>query len=420
MTLSVFVFVFCLILSTAVFAENITITLWDILTESEALTPALKDAIARFEEDHPNVKINHIPTQNDDYKTKLRIAMGANNEPDIFMTWGSESLKMYIDEGKVYNLSSHMKEGWLDNFAATALDLGTFNGDCYGIPVQGITPALLWYRTDIFEKYNLKAPETYEELLTVVKILKSSGITPFALANKTMWTGMEYYMYLIDRIGGAEAFPKALNRKGAFNDEPFIETGRRIQELVNMGAFPEGVNGLDENAGQSRMLLYTDKAAMYLIGTWSYGIMKQENEAILDKLDLINFPAIEGGKGDPSNLMGASGSNFYSIASSSKHKKEAVEFLKYLSDAKMAQAVLNSGNMTAVAGVKDLITDPFIKKIYEFGQQANSVQPWYDQVLPLELAEVHLNTTQALFGNRLTPEEAANKMEAAAQEYFGE
>ena len=47
------------------------------------------------------------------------------------------------------------------------------------------------------------------------------------------------------------------------------------------------------------------------------------------------------------------------------------------------------------------------------------MQLWYDQALPLELAEVHLNTTQALFGLQITPEEAANQMEATAVEVLG-
>ena len=40
----------------------------------------------------------------------------------------------------------------------------------------------------------------------------------------------------------------------------------------------------------------------------------------------------------------------------------------------------------------------------------------YDQTLPPELAELHKDTTQALFGLSMTPEEAAKKMEAKAEE----
>jgi raffinose/stachyose/melibiose transport system substrate-binding protein len=46
---------------------------------------------------------------------------------------------------------------------------------------------------------------------------------------------------------------------------------------------------------------------------------------------------------------------------------------------------------------------------------ASNVQLWYDQELSPNLAQVHLNTVQALFGLSLTPEAAAQQMEDAAK-----
>ncbi|MFW6270814.1 MAG: extracellular solute-binding protein [Bacillota bacterium] len=400
--------------------DEVTLTLWDIRTDADQPTPAVKDAIERFEADNPNVKIEHVPTQNDNYKTKLRTAMSADNAPDIFMTWGSAGLERYVNADKVYSLESDITEDWKSNFMPAAMDLGIVDDEIYGIPVTNVAPAVVWYRTDIFEQQDLDVPETYDELLDVVETFTDNGITPFALANKNKWTGSMYYMYLVDRIGGPEALQKAISREGTFNDEPFIEAGRRIQELVDMGAFPDGVNGLDEDAGESRTLLYTDRAAMYLMGSWGYAAFKNEAPEMLDQFSFFNFPEIKSGKGDPSNLVGTPGDNYYSISKKAENKEEAVEFLKYLSDAKMGEELIEIGNIPPFTGVGDKIDDPIMKDIYNISQEANSMQLWYDQTLPLELAQVHLNTTQALFGLDMSPEEAADEMEEAAQEYFEE
>jgi len=413
--------VFSLAFAGTVMAQDeVTLTLWDIRTAADQATPAVKDAIERFEADNPNVNIKHVPTQNDNYKTKLRTAMSADNAPDIFMTWGSASLERYVDADKVYSLKSHMTEDWKSNFMPAAMDLGMVNSEVYGVPVTNVSPALVWYRTDLFEKYDIEVPETYAELKNVVKTFTDNGITPFALANKNKWPGSMYFMYLVDRIGGPEALQQAISREGAFNDKPFIEAGRRIQELVKMGAFPEGVNGLDENASQSRTLLYTDRAAMYLMGSWAYSGIKNEAPDMVDQFSFFNFPEIKSGKGDPSNLVGTPGDNYYSVSTKAKNKDAAVEFLHYLTDSKMGEKLIEIGNIPPFRGVGGKIDDPIMKKIYNASQKANHIQLWYDQTLPLELAQVHLNTTQALFGMEMTPEEAANKMEAAAKEYYGE
>jgi raffinose/stachyose/melibiose transport system substrate-binding protein len=413
--------VFSLVFVGSVMAQDeVTLTLWDIRTAADQATPAVKAAIERFEADNPNVTIEHVPTQNDNYKTKLRTAMSADNAPDLFMTWGSASLERYVDAGKVYSLKSHMTEDWKDNFMPAAMDLGRVDGEMYGVPVTNVSPALVWYRTDLFEKYGLEVPETYEELKNVVKTFTDNGITPFALANKNKWPGSMYFMYLVDRIGGPEALQKAISREGAFNDKAFIEAGRRIQELVKMGAFPEGVNGLDENASQSRTLLYTDRAAMYLMGSWAYSGIKNEAPDMVDQFSFFNFPEIKSGKGDPSNLVGTPGDNYYSVSTKAENKDAAVKFLHYLTDAKMGEKLIEIGNIPPFRGVGEKIDEPIMKKIYNTSQKASHIQLWYDQTLPLELAQVHLNTTQALFGMEMTPEEAANQMEAAAKEYYGE
>ena len=400
--------------------DEVTLTLWDIRTAADQATPAIKNAIERFEADNPDVNIEHVPTQNDNYKTKLRTAMSADNAPDIFMTWGSAGLERYVNGDKVYSLDSHMTEDWKNNFMPAAMNLGMVDEKVYGVPVTNVAPALVWYRKDLFEENDLEVPETYEELKNVVRTLKENEITPFALANKNKWTGSMYYMYFVDRIGGPEALQKAVSREGAFNDEPFIEAGRKIQELVEMGAFPDGVNGLDEDAGQSRTLLYTDRAAMYLMGSWGYSAFKNEAPEMLDKFGFFNFPEVQSGKGDPSNLVGTPGDNYYSVSKKAENKEEAVEFLKYLTDSKTGEKLIEIGNIPPFKGVGEKIDDPIQKNIYNASQEANNIQLWYDQTLPLEIAQVHLNTTQALFGMEMTPEEAANQMEEAAQEYYGE
>lgn len=413
--------VFSLGFAGAVMAQDeVTLTLWDIRTAADQATPAVKDAIERFEADNPNINIEHVPTQNDNYKTKLRTAMSADNAPDLFMTWGSAGLERYVDGDKVYSLQSHMTDDWKSQLMPAAMDLGIVDEEVYGVPVTNVAPALVWYRTDLFEEYGLEVPETYEDLKNVVETFTENGITPFALANKTMWTGSMYYMYLVDRIGGPEALQTALSREGSFTDEPFVEAGRRIQELVEMGAFPDGVNGLDEDSAQSRTLLYTDRAAMYLMGSWAYSAFKNEAPEMLDDFSFFNFPGIESGKGDPSNLVGTPGDNYYSVSKKAENKEAAVEFLKYLTDSKMGEELIAIGNVPPFTGVGEKIEDPIMNKIYNSSQEANYIQLWYDQTLPLELAQVHLNTTQALFGMEMTPEEAAEEMEAAAQEYFEE
>ena len=140
-----------------------------------------------------------------------------------------------------------VNSGYINRFIPAGIETVSFDGRHYGVPVISISGAFFGYRPSMFEKYGVEVPETWEELVEVAQVFIDNGVIPFALANATKWTGSLYYMYLVDRIGGPETFQKAFNREGSFTDEPFIKAGEMIQDLVRMGAFPKGVNGLRED-----------------------------------------------------------------------------------------------------------------------------------------------------------------------------
>src|SRR5262245_37633536 len=239
----------------------------------------IQQAVDRFKQDTPGVQVEVVAINNDAYKTKIKVAVGAGNAPCVFPTWGGGPLHEYVKATQIADLTPFMtKDNYKDRFPAAAFDSVTFDGKTYGVPVENTAIAVIFYNKAIFQKYNLKPPATDSDLLHVVRTLKQNGIAPFALANKPKWPGSMFYMYFVDRLAGPEAFSKAEALEDAgFEASPFIEAGRQLQALVKEGAFQEGFNGLDYDAGATRALLYSGKAAMELMGTWSIGAVKAEN-----------------------------------------------------------------------------------------------------------------------------------------------
>jgi raffinose/stachyose/melibiose transport system substrate-binding protein len=227
-----------------------------------------------------------------------------------------------------------------------------------------------------------------------------------------------FYMYFVDRLGGPEAFAKAEAREGGGFESPvFVEAGRRVQALVKENAFQEGFNGLDYDAGATRALLYSGKAAMELMGTWSIGAMKGENPAFYkDNLAFFPFPGVAGGSGDPKNLIGTVGDNFYSISPTCKEPAAAFKLIQYLIDDTSVDVRGKAGRVPPVRGFKT--DDPVLQQVIDLVAQAPHVQLWYDQQLPPAVGEAHKDTSQALFSLSMTPEEAAHRMEEAARAYY--
>ncbi|HEY0818186.1 MAG TPA: extracellular solute-binding protein [Rhizobacter sp.] len=393
-----------------------TLTQWDIRTRPTQ-NKIMVDAVSRFEKSNPGYKVERSAVLNDPYKVKLKIAFGANEPPCVFSSWGGGPLREYVKAGQVVDLTPYLAKdtAFRDRFVPSSFEAVRIDGKVYGIPGEDTTLAVVHYNKELFARFGLQPPKTWPEMVKVMDTLKANGVAPFALANKGKWPASMVYMYLVDRIGGGDAFRKAVTRApgGSFADPAFVEAGRMLQEMVKSGAFAPGFNGLDYDVGGSRRLLYAGRAAMTVMGTWEISAMANENAEFVKKMDFFAFPAIPGGKGS-TGVIGTVGDNFYSVSKACKHPDAAVELVKTLVDEEAVQARLGEGRIVPIKGLN--VTDPGKLRLLKMLNDASNVQLWYDQELPPSLGELHKDLVQSLLALSITPEEAANRMEAAAKD----
>lgn len=278
---------------------------WHISTleDQRANWAALADEYVKT---HPNVSIEINVLENEAFKAKIATAMQSGSPPDIFQSWGGGVLKQYGEAGLVQDLTPALQQnGWGDSFQPGPLSLYTFDGKTYGVPWDAGMVGF-WYNKDLFKQAGIDAlPATWPEFLDAVKKLKAANITPIALGGKDKWPGHFYWVYLATRIGGAEAFTKAYSRQGKFTDQPFVDAGARLKELVDLQPFQNGFLGA--GYGDQQSLMGNGKAAMELMGQWAPGA----NRGVAENVDVYNaslgffpFPTVDGGAGDPSDVLG--------------------------------------------------------------------------------------------------------------------
>ncbi|MBU7591634.1 extracellular solute-binding protein [Metabacillus halosaccharovorans] len=386
-----------------------TLEFWHIDTgEKEAV---YEEAVARFEEKHPDVDVKILQIPNDAYKQKLSVAMSGNDAPDVFHSWGGGWLKNFVDQGKVYDITETTDKS---HFNELALNNAIFDDKVYGLPL-GLSMDVVFYNKELFDKYGLTAPKTYDEWLNVIDTLKENNIIPIALANQTKWPGAYYLMNFASRIAGPDLFESAFNREGrGFDDPEYVQAGEYIQDLVERDAFNPGFNGVPYDEGQGRQLMYTGQAAMMDMTISFLNNVREEAPEFEEKLDFFLFPTLSDGKGDQTHV-GANTGPVWSVAQNSKNPDLAAELANELASTETAQNYTDRTG--SLVGIKDVVpADEFTKRFYEVIEQATHLQMPYDQTLPPELAELHKDTTQAVFGLDMTPEEAAKKMEEKAKE----
>ena len=394
---------------------------WNIGTESPDKDVITK-AVEKFNsETESGYTVTSIPTQNDTYKEKLVVAMSSGECPDMYSCWSGGPMFEYIDSGfgqpidDLFN-ASDIK----DKLMESAIGQVTYNDKVYAVPYQNVSMSGIFYNKEMFDKYKLEEPKTLADLENICDTLKENDITPFALANSSKWTGSMYYMNLAARYGGLEPFQKAVAGEGKFTDECFIKAGEKVQEWVEAGYFPDGVNSLSEDDGQAKQLMYQETAGMLLCGSWYTGTFSSDSPEFYEKIGWFSFPKVDGSDADASIQIGTIGDQFVSFNCTGEKLEAAFECATYYSSEGAKELMVEVGKIPPTKDAGDLVTDGVTKQILDAATEASSVQLWYDQYLPPAVAQVHLDTCQELFGMTMKPEEAGKKFEEAMEGYLAD
>ena len=398
-------------------AEEVTITWWHISTKDPALSDWQKMADDYMAE-HPNVNIEITVLENEAFKTKLTTVMQSGEVPDIFQSWGGGTLKEQIDAGLLKDINADLDadgNAWRDTFAPGALAVFSSDGVNYGVPWD-MGMVGWWYNKDLFAEAGITAaPETWSEFLTDVQKLKDAGITPISLGEGDTWTGMHIWSYLATRIGGEAAFTAAADRSGSFADPAFVQAGDELMNLIDMEPFQDGYLGATHDEMQATF--GNGKAAMELSGQWapSTQAANSADQAGVANLGLFNFPAVEGGAGDVTDVIG--GGNGFAIGKDAE--PEAIDFVKYLTSQANQTIIAASGTgIPVVKGAEAGLTDPNLLLVQESFAAAEYFQLYYDQVLPSAMGSIINDAVQKLYAGTATSEEVAGEIEAGAIEQF--
>ena len=387
---------------------NVTITWWHLNTQ-DPLKSTWQNYANAFTKTHPHVTIKITPIgTSENFQQKLQTAIQAGNPPDIFQSWGGGSLADYVKAGQVKDITADLQNGgWGASFAQGPLNLYKVNGKNYGVPWDAGAVGF-WYNPALLSKAGIQTPPaTWDDLLSAVGKLKSAGITPMALGEGDKWPGAFYWEYLATRLAGQTAFQNAYSGKGSFADQPFVQAGQHLQQLLALKPFQNGWLGATYTNEQQA--IGNSKAAMELMGQWG---PSNDAAAAADgkgpALSFFPFPSVPGGLGLPTDVLG--GGNGFAIGKNAA--AETVEFVRFLTSAANQSPLAKQGALIPpVKAAAAAVVDPQYQKVQQLVANSTYYQLYYDQFFTAAVGNQLNSLTQGLFAGTTTPQQVAQGLQ---------
>ena len=355
-----------------------------------------KAAAQRYMDMHPEITVEVVDTPDfveDRLGTYLQLFEAQSPEGDVFqidVIWPGDLAEHFVD---LYDYGAKDIVG--DHFPAI-VENNTVDGALIGIP--WFTDAgLLYYRTDLLEKYGYSAPPAtwadLEEMATTIQEgERADGNQDFW---GFVWQGNSYEGLTCDALewvasngGGTIVSP----------DDIITVNNEKAVAIVDMAAgwigtiSPDGVTGMGEE--DSRAVWQAGNAAFMRNWPYAYSLGNAEDSVIAGLFDVSPLPA-----GDSGNGAATLGGWQLAVSKYSAHPEQAAELAFFLAsyDEQKVRAVEGSFNPTIMSLYEDadvLEASPFFGSLYDVfinavARPSTATAPQYSQTSEIFYEGVH-------------------------------
>jgi len=324
-----------------------------------------KEIAEMYMDENPNVVVNIFDSPDaatDRLGLYLQFLESKSSEVDVYqidVIWPGDLAAHLVD------LNEYGAEAVADDHFAPIVENNTVDGKLVAIP--WFTDAgLLYYRSDLLEKYDLDVPATWDELEASAKIIQEGERADNPDFWGYVWQGNAYEGLTCDAIewldsnGGGTVINK---------DKEITVFNEKAIEIVDQAASwvgtisPEGVTSFQEE--EARNMFQGGNAAFMRNWPYAYSLGNSDDSVIKGKFDVSPLPSGDSGSG-----AAALGGWQLAVSKYSENPEIAADVALYFANEKSQKmrAIVGSYNPTIKSLYEDeevLEASPFFGSLYD-------------------------------------------------------
>lgn len=362
--------------------------------------------LRQFEEENPGITVKDetLPAATDEQHQFYVINLeGKSADFDILsmdVIWVPE----FARAGWLRDISPLLPKNERDRFFPGPIQAVTFKDKVYAIPWY-IDAGLLYYRKDLLEKYDMRPPITWTELVKTAQFItgREQGLYGF------IWQGKQYEGLVCNVLEYFWSDGGAILRNGkVIADSPEnISALRFMKNMIELYRITPGLvtTAIEES---TRHIFGNGKALFMRNWPYAWNIFQKEGSPVRGKIGVATLPSFPG-KPSASTLGGWQlGVNRYSA-----HPDAAEKLVSFLTSPEaqktMALTIGYKPTRKSLYGDRDLIRgQPFIAGLYDVFMKARPrpVSPYY-----MMMTQVMQPEFSAAISGIKTPEEALKSVQ---------
>lgn len=299
-----------------------------------AWAPGSAQEVDEFNKTHTDIQVNLTNAGGGNQSSaKLLTAIRAGNAPDLSLVENT-SLPRMVVAGAPLDITEYVKDV-KSNFSEGSWAQTTFSGQTYGIP-QDVGPMALLYRKDVFDKYGLAAPKTWQDWRDAAAAIKAkdASLTMASLSTD----GWGWYAAVAAQTGDSWWTVKP---DGSWTVNIDGEGSRDVMNFFQ-GMYDDHLIAADPILSPTYNKQINDGTMLsWPSAVWAPGVIEGIAPSTNGKWELAPLPRWNAD--DPT--VSFQGGSSVIVTKTSKYPEQAAEFAKWLNASETgAKLILNVQN----------------------------------------------------------------------------
>jgi raffinose/stachyose/melibiose transport system substrate-binding protein len=388
----------------AVDKVKVSITSWRSDQNEQELYKKIQEELSKVA---PEIELEFKPVKSTEYNTSLSVALKTDSAADIIHLRPYAGAKTLADSDYLEPIDG--LEG-LNVFTADQLVAAQgSDGKQYGVPYM-LSATQILYNKEIFDKYGLTEPATWDEMIKTADKLKENNVTPFAFGSKEGWVLSLMHGAIAPQFYGSDFIDKFLKGEAKLDNPEFLKSIEAMNSLKPY--FPKNFEGLGME--DIRTLFATGQSGMVINGHFEIASIQALNPEI--QIGMFPVPPVDA-NGQASITTWVDGS--FGINKQSKNKEAAKKVLQFMTTDTYGSLILNSTKSPSpIPGVST--ENELINEIAQYS--ATNAVPYFavtylNSGSPTTKSALE-NALQGMYLNLLTPERVVEEVQKSVDTWF--
>lgn len=355
-------------------------------------------AIDLFQEQTPGIEVERQTFQRNPANYLLDTP-----SPDVMFLWDGHLLQSAATQGLLSDLSDVWSENRFEEaYGEQFREMSRFEGNLYFVP-GGFSWTGIYYNKDIFNRYGLTPPQTWEAFLQICDTLLVNGETPLSLAGSNPFISTLWFEYLNMRLNGPEFHHSLIAGREDYTDDRVRQVWELWISLLNRGYFIESPGNISELSSMTALIrgdadspLNRHKAVMALATPFTATDLPS---TFRDELDFFQFPLM-----DVNRQVGEASITFgYVIPAGAPNRPQAGAFVGFMGNLQLLQFDSDAGYVPVHADFDRSLLGAASQRGEQVVRSADHVSPPFFLAIPNTMQVGFTQAIRRLFLNTNKP-----------------